>query len=490
MNRSSAVLLPITSLASPYGIGSLGGAALRFVDFLADAKVRYWQMLPVNPVGAGNSPYFTSGVFAGEPLLIDLDELAADNLLKHDECTAYDWGSDETTVDYAKVKAGRDKLLRLAYSRASQRLIQSVGEFAAFRPEIMQYARYMALCKTLDTTFPPQTDEFLKGMTLKDSGLSAQIQEEERYQKFLQYLFFWQFGRLRAYAAGRGVKFIGDLPIYVSPESADLWANAQLFQTDEKGRPTRVAGVPPDAFSNDGQLWGNPLYDWDVMRADNFAWWKKRMHAAAELYDMVRLDHFRAFDQYWSVEINSKTALNGSWQPGPGMALFDEIKKELGDYPVIAEDLGTITDSVRALRRQTGYLGMRVLQFGFVDESDNEHLPHHHTGDLAVYTGTHDNDILQNFVRQMSPALRARCRDYFGVDNGSETDALLRAAFSSVAQLCVIPMQDLPGVSNPRRMNTPATVSQSNWSWRLNQSDINPEKTQVLNHFNTIYGRT
>ena len=490
MNRSSAILLHITSLASPYGIGSLGGAALRFVDFLADSKVRYWQMLPVNPAGAGNSPYFTSGVFAGEPLLIDLDELAADNLLKHDECAAFDWGSDETEVDYKKVKAGRDKLLRLAYSRASQTLLQSVGEFAAFRPEIMQYARYMALCNTLDTAFPPQTDEFLKDMSLPDSELSAQIEEEEGYQKFLQYLFFWQFGRLRAYAAGRGVKLIGDLPIYVSPQSADLWAHAQLFQTDENGRPTKVAGVPPDAFSTDGQLWGNPLYNWNAMRADNYAWWKKRMRAAFELFDMVRLDHFRAFDQYWSVEVNSKTALNGSWQLGPGMALFDEIKKELKDCPVIAEDLGTITDSVRALRRQTGYMGMRVMQFGFVDEYDNEHLPHRHAEDLAVYTGTHDNDTLQNFVRQMSPELRARCRSYFGVENGCEADALLRAAFSSVASLCVIPMQDLPGVSNPKRMNTPATVSQSNWSWRLKKNEPAAQTTQALNHFNTLYART
>jgi 4-alpha-glucanotransferase len=305
----------------------------------------------------------------------------------------------------------------------------------------------------------------------------------------LQYLFFWQFGRLRAYAAGRGVKLIGDLPIYVSPQSADLWANAQLFQTDENNRLTRVAGVPPDAFSNDGQLWGNPLYDWDVMRADNFAWWKKRMRAAADMFDMVRLDHFRAFDQYWSVDVNSNTAQNGSWQAGPGIALFEELKKEIGDYPVIAEDLGTITDSVRALRRQTGYLGMRVMQFGFVDESDNEHLPHRHASDLAIYTGTHDNDTLQNFVRQLSFDLRVRCRDYFGVENGSETNALLRAAFSSVASLCIVPMQDLPGVMNPKRMNTPATVSQSNWSWRLNKNEPNAQTTHALTHFNALYGR-
>ncbi|MEG2174813.1 MAG: 4-alpha-glucanotransferase, partial [Oscillospiraceae bacterium] len=420
MKRSSAILLHISSLASPGGIGTLGEAALRFVDFLSETGVKYWQMLPIGPLGPGNSPYQSVSTRAGNTNFIDLEMLVEHGLLTDAQWKEIDWGANPEAVDYERVEAGRAILLRRAFACAPQSILADADAFTAAQSDWMtDYCLFMALKeryhgapwwewpKNLATRNPMAMQEARETLT-----------EEMRFWAFGQFCFFWQFARLRAYAACQGVGFIGDLPIYVSADSVDVWANASLFMLNEKGMPSHVAGVPPDGFSDEGQLWGNPLYNWEAMRADGYRWWIDRMRGTLSLFDLVRIDHFRGFESYWAVAADAKTAQTGQWLQGPGMELFDALTSALGPLPVIAEDLGSLTDAVRALLRETNFPGMKVLQFAFTPGIESDYLPHRLIPNSVVYTGTHDNNTLRGWFDTLDAETAAYCREYLSINAG------------------------------------------------------------------------
>ena len=468
MDRSSGVLMAMSSLPGNYGIGTMGKSAYKFVDFLRDSGQKYWQLLPLCPTSYGDSPYSSFSTFAGNPYLIDLDLLCRDKLLKKAEYADIDWGCDPARVDYGKIYQHRFGVLRLAYGRGKKKYAAELAEFRRANAWVENYALFMALKAhfgMVSWTEWPEED-IRKHEPEAVEKYRAELADEIDFQVFMQCMFFRQWNALRDYAHEQGVEFIGDVPIYVALDSADVWSESRFFQLDEDNVPVEVAGVPPDDFTDEGQLWGNPLYDWDAMKADGYGWWIRRIDGAKKLYDIIRIDHFRGFESYWAVPYGDTTAKNGRWRPGPGIDLVGVLLGWFHDLRLIAEDLGKIDDDVRRLVARSGCPGMRVLLFGFDPSGTSEHRPDRVRAHSVCYVGTHDNAPAAAWA-----ALGGADADYamrcLGVyDVARLPEALLRAGMGSRAELFIAQMQDVLGLGAESRMNTPGTAA-GNWVWRL-----------------------
>ena len=488
--RKSGVLMHITSLPGPYGIGTMGKNAYRFVDFLRESGQSCWQILPLTPTGYGDSPYQSCSTFAGNHYLIDLDLLVDEGLLRKQETACIEWCRNEQKADYGLLYHNRLSVLRLAYARFSG------GEaFDAFICEnsswLSDFALYLAL---KDKTGGKAWYLWEEGLKRRDPdtvwNARRELKEQIRFYSFVQYLFHRQWMALRTYAHKNGISIIGDVPIYVPLDSVDVWSNPELFQLDETLLPTAVAGCPPDAFSEDGQLWGNPLYRWDVMKTDGYSWWLRRMAAAGELYDVVRLDHFRGFESYWAVPYGDTTARDGKWVKGPGLPFLKTIKKKLPEIEIIAEDLGFLTQDVLKMRDDSGFPGMKVLGFAFDSREPSDYLPHNYIANTVCYTGTHDNMTTRQWFDNASADAAAYAREYMHLD---ETEGLvwgaIRTAMSSVSDLCIVPMQDYLELGAEGRMNFPGTMSDSNWTWRAKDGIITKNLAQRIYEMTALYCR-
>lgn len=502
--RASGILLHPTSLESPYGIGDLGPTAYRFVDFLVRSRQRYWQVLPLGPTGFGDSPYQCFSAFAGNTNLISPEVLVEEELLTEEEIADRPEFPDGR-IDFGPVIEWKNSLLQKAYRRF--RLTTSVhlrGSFESFNQLVAgwldDYALFRAIKKTQDQKSWQQWDEPLK-LRDEDAILRAheELLDEIQAQKFYQFLFFKQWTRLKAYANGHGVQIIGDVPIFISLDSADVWCNPGEFKLNRDGSPKVVAGVPPDYFSKTGQLWGNPIYNWDAMREDGFKWWVSRVKFTLKTVDILRIDHFRGFAASWEVPGGDKTAENGRWVNVPGKELFLALRRELGKLPILAEDLGVITPDVEELRDGFGFPGMRILQFAFGGDTENHDLPHNYIKNCVVYTGTHDNDTTVGWFNSEAGAGSTRdaeeiarerdyCLRYLNSDGEEIHWDFIRTVLASVADTAIVPAQDLLGLGTEARMNLPASDS-GNWCWQCREGDLSDEIAARLGELTSIYGR-
>ena len=487
--RKSGILMHITSLPGPYGVGTMGKNAYAFLDFLHKSGQQSWQLLPLGPTGYGDSPYQSCSAYAGNPYLIDLDTLVRQHLLTKEELLAVDWGDDEGKVDFGKLYNGRTPILKTAYSRfRNDRALNAfIKRNASWLPD---FALYMALKETHN--FAPwfQWEDALKLRQPEALEQAAQeLAEPIRFYSFVQYEFYKQWDALKKKAGEYGIELIGDVPIYVPYDSVEVWKNPELFQLDEKLEPTDVAGCPPDAFSADGQLWGNPLYRWDAVAADGYSWWIRRLAAAGKLYDVVRMDHFRAFAGYWSVPFGDKTAKGGQWITGPGMDFINAVKEALPELKLIAEDLGYLTQDVLDLRDASGYPGMKVLQFAFDSREPSDYLPHTYLPNTVCYTGTHDNAPLSAWLQTADPEDVAFAVKYLGLnEDEGYLQGILRGGMGSVAELFVAQMQDYLGLGAEARTNAPGTLS-GNWQWRLLPRQLNAKLAHQIAELARRYGR-
>jgi 4-alpha-glucanotransferase len=498
-SRSAGVLAHISSLPGHYGIGNLGAGTRNLIDFLGRAGVRYWQICPVGPTGFGDSPYQTFSARAGNPYFIDLDELALTGLLT-DEDLAPLRRLPGGGVDYGALYEGFWPVLARAYDRFSESgrdEIIGLGSLAAFRREnagwIEPFATFMAL-KTHFGGKPwtawPEAFRDWSGDLHESLPESARVDIDRHV--FYQYLFFGQWERLRRYAAARDVGIIGDVPIFVALDSADTWQNRKVFRLDARGRPLAVAGVPPDYFSDKGQLWGNPLYDWDHLAKTGYAWWLDRLRAAFSLYDIVRLDHFRGFESYWEIPAEATDAREGQWRKGPGLDFFRAVRKALPNARIIAEDLGYIGPEVVALRREAGLPGMKILQFAYGHDAGNVNLPHFYTRDSVAYTGTHDNNTTRGWLEGLANGTSEQVREYFQLTDSLSAWPVIRAALATVSRLAVIPIQDLLDLPGLSALNQPGTA-EGNWRWRYTEAQLSrlaADKLETLRHWIKLYDRT
>ena len=488
--RNGGILMHISSLPSPWGIGTLGREAREFVEFLARAGQRYWQVLPVGPTGYGDSPYQSFSTFAGNPYFIDLDDLAAEGLLERKEYAGLDWG-EPGRVDYGLLYQNRYPVLR----RAVRRLLAAHnGEYAAFCRRnarwLEDYALFMALKNAHDGAAWQEWEAPLRGREPEALARARrELCQAVEFWKGVQYLFFRQWGALRALAHEKGVAILGDVPIYVAYDSADVWANREQFQLDEEGRPVEVAGCPPDGFTEDGQLWGNPLFDWDHMRGENYRWWRDRVRHQFTRFDTLRIDHFRGFDAYYAIPYGDPNARRGQWRPGPGMELFRAIEADMGRRSIVAEDLGFLTDSVRRLLCDSGYPGMKVLQFAFGSGEDSDYLPHNYPRHCVVYTGTHDNDTILGWMADTPAYAVDEAKDYLRLTEAEGWNwGMMRSVWASAGELAVVTMQDLLGLDSSARMNTPST-SEGNWQWRALPGAYSGDLADRLRHEMQVYRR-
>lgn len=489
--RASGVLMHLTSLSSPHGIGTMGKEARAFADFLAAGGQRYWQLLPLGPTGYGDSPYQSFSTFAGNPYLIDLDFLAEEGLLTEPEYAGEDWGEDPQRVDFGLLYRKRYPVLKKAVRRLLERKEPEYEMFLAENAHwLPDYALFMALKDAGDGAPWWQWPEELRRRephALARAG--EELREETDFWQGVQYLFFRQWQKLKEYVNGRGIGLIGDLPIYVALDSADVWAGPELFQLDRELVPTEVAGCPPDAFAVGGQLWGNPLFDWERMEADGYAWWIGRIAHQLRLYDMLRIDHFRGFESYYAIPFGEESARNGRWRPGPGMKLFRAVEAALGQKDIIAEDLGYLTPEVRQMLAESGFPGMKVLQFAFDSREESDYLPHNYDKNCVVYVGTHDNDTALGWLDTVSPEDRRYAMDYLKLTGAEGYHwGLMRGAWASAAQLAVVTAQDLLGLGSGARMNTPSTLG-GNWQWRAMPGVFTEELAQRLRRETGIYRR-
>ena len=488
--RESGILMHITSLPGPYGVGTMGKQAFAFVDFLEAAGQSWWQILPLNPTGYGDSPYQSCSTFAGNHYLIDLDTLIEAGLLKKEEVTSIRWSRKETKANFGLLYNSRLKVLRLAYDR-----FQADDAFEIFCEANADWLPDFALFMTLKDRFGgkpwyqwDQDLKFRREEALKQAALD--YAEEIRFYCFVQYLFDCQWTALREYAHSKGIRIIGDVPIYVPYDSVEVWSEPELFRLNEDLDPIDVAGCPPDAFTADGQLWGNPLYRWDVLEADGFRWWIRRLAAAGKLYDMVRMDHFRGLEAYWSVPYGDKTARNGKWVKGPDMAFVTAIKNALPDLSMIAEDLGFLTQEVLDLRDASGYPGMKVLQFAFDSREPSDYLPHTYTKNTVCYTGTHDNMTMRQWFDTAPAEAVEFAKEYMNLSRKEGyVWGCIRTVFASVSDLCIIQMQDILNLGAEGRMNFPGTLSDSNWTWRAKDGIINPALAEKVGALTKLYCR-
>ncbi len=489
--RTSGVLMPISSLPSPYGIGTMGKDARRFVDFLEKGGQKYWQILPICPTSFGDSPYQSFSSFAGNPYFIDLDILCSEKLLKKEECLSYDWGKKANTVDYGIMYQNRYALLKKAYDRFMKKTPADYEKFCKDEGDWLdEYATFMAIKNENNGVAWSEWPEKLKTRDAKALKEFKDSHEEDiNFYKVLQYLFFKQWWSLKEYANSKNVDIIGDVPIYVAMDSADVWANPTQFYLDKELNPIEVAGCPPDAFSADGQLWGNPLFRWDVMKKDGYTWWTKRIGAMAKLYDIVRIDHFRGFDSFYAIPAKDDTAKNGKWKEGPGMDLFSVLESKLGKLPIIVEDLGYLTPSVKKLLKDSGFPGMKVIQFAFDTREDSDYLPHNYPTDCVVYTGTHDNDTVMGWMKTAPKSSVKMAKEYLNLTKEEGYNwGMMRAAWSSVADMAIVPMQDLLGLDSKARMNIPSTTG-GNWVWRATPEQIDMKLAKKLHKCMEMYAR-
>ena len=504
--RESGILMPVSSLPGPYGIGCFGKEAFKFVDFLAQAGQKIWQILPLSPTGYGDSPYQSCSAFAGNPYFIDLDALKEEGLLTAAQLKAEKWGTDPKEVDYGTLYVSRFKVLRTAYAAWRKQCAGLHGcsyyfpdDYYAFtlanEEWLDDYALYMAL-KVANGM--KNWVEWDKPYRLRDkkalAAFAAENEEEIGFWKFVQYKFAAQWQAVKAYANKKDVQILGDIPIYVSADSVDAWVGGALFELDADGGFARVAGCPPDYFSADGQLWGNPLYNWAYHKKTGYAWWVRRVRHALGIYDLLRIDHFRGFDEYFSIPYGSETAAEGHWEKGPGIELFRAVEQALGKREIIAEDLGYMSETVRQLVRDSGFPGMKVLEFAFDSRdtgSASDYLPHNYPVNSVAYTGTHDNETLVSWYQTVTDAERAVVRDYL-YDYATPEEQLYKSMIAlilrSAAATCIVPMQDWLGLDNSARINKPSTVGQ-NWRWRLKKTQLTKKLQKEICLLTTRYGR-
>ena len=493
--RSSGILLHPTSLPGKYGIGSLGKEAYKFVDFLKKSNQKLWQIFPLGPTGYGDSPYQCFSSFAGNPYLIDFDLLIEQNLLTEEDLKDVNFGGNEEYIDYGAIYNQKYPLLRKAYENFKANGNKELKEkLETFKTEnsswLDDYSLYISLKNHFNGLPWNEWEDDIR--TRKESAINkykAELANEIEYHNFIQFLFFTQWNNVKKYANDNGIKIIGDIPIFVAVDSSDAWANPEIFLFDPELKPVKVAGVPPDYFSATGQLWGNPLYDWDKLKELNYKWWVDRVKANLSTCDIIRIDHFRGFDEYWAVPYGDKTAENGTWCPGPRTDLFNTIKNELGELPIIAEDLGTMTQGVIDLREATGFPGMKILGFAFDSKEENDYLPHTYTKNCVVYTGTHDNDTLIGWFTKANEDDKQFARNYLNSrsDNEIHWDAI-RGAWSSVASMAIAPIQDFLGLGSEARINTPG-VAAGNWQWRLKDGVLTNELAERIAKLTKVYSR-
>lgn len=489
--RKSGVLLPVSSIPSKYGIGTFSKQAYEFIDSLEKAGQSYWQILPLGPTGYGDSPYQSFSTFAGNPYYIDLEELIDEGYLTRSDCDKCDFGDNDEYVDYEKIYFSRFKVLKIAFRNSN---IEKQADYQAFVKDnsywLDDYALYMAVKNSFDGVSWSEWDEDIK--LRKPAALKRyreKYAEEVAFFKFQQYLFAKQWFALKEYANSKQIQIIGDIPIYVAFDSADTWANPELFQLDDTLTPIAVAGCPPDAFSATGQLWGNPLYRWDYHRKTDFAWWMRRIAYCYKLYDVVRIDHFRGFDEYYSIPFGAETAEFGHWEKGPGYEIFKTMKTKLGNKAVIAEDLGFLTKSVINLVKKTGYPGMKILQFAFDSREESDYLPHNYAANSIVYTGTHDNDTTIGWYSGLSRKDKKFAKEYLNIRSNKDIQwQFIRAAMASVSETCIIPMQDYLGLGAEARINIPSTLG-TNWKWRMLEGAFTDELAQRIYDMSKLYGR-
>lgn len=490
MQRSAGILMPVSSLPSPYGIGTLGREAYRFADFLAKAGQRYWQILPLGPTSFGDSPYQSFSTFAGNPYLIDLDLLIRDGLLRRREVTARFWGMDPARVDYAALHENRLAVLAIAKRRGWERDRAAVRRFARENASwLPDYALFMALKRHFGMRSWLEWDDEAARMREEKAlrRYRRELREDIELFTYVQFLFYRQWNDLRVYLHARGLSVIGDLPIYVAMDSADVWASPQMFRLDSRGFPTEVSGVPPDYFNADGQLWGNPIYDYKAMEADGFSWWIARVAGVSRLYDVLRLDHFRAFASYWTVRYGRPNARVGRWVKGPGMKLLGVLKARFPALEFIAEDLGCLTPDVHRLLRRSGFPGMKVLEFAFDPKEESTYLPHRYEPFCACYTGTHDNPPLALWQREERKQA-AHAVEYFGLTEGDFARGMIRGGMRSVAVLFVAQMQDYLELTEGSRVNTPGVLG-GNWQWRMLPGAASASLAREIRAITRLYGR-
>ncbi len=489
--RTCGVLLPVSSLPSQYGIGCFDEAAYKFVDNLKEAGQKYWQVLPFGHTSYGDSPYQSFSTFAGNPYFVSLKEFVKKGYITTADCRKAEMEGHPEYVDYERVYNGRYAVLKKAFKNSN---ITENDEYKKFVEEnsawLTDYALFMAVKDANDGKSFVEWDEDIK---LRRPEAIARCLEEYKesvdFYSFIQFEFFNQWNALRAYANENGIEIIGDIPIYVAYDSADVWTHPELFRLDDKLVPIKVAGCPPDAFSEDGQLWGNPLYTWDYHKETGYKWWKDRIAACNKLYDMVRIDHFRGFDEYYAIPFGDKTARNGKWEQGPGFDLFEELNKEFGEMNIIAEDLGFLTDSVRKLLKDTAYPGMKILQFGFYEDSDSEYLPYNYVENSVVYTGTHDNDTIVGWYKELDKPSKKFLKEYLMLESDDKIcDTMIAHAMGSVARHCIIPMQDYLGLGSTARINIPSTVG-CNWKWRMSSKAFDKKLIKKMAKLAKLYGR-
>jgi 4-alpha-glucanotransferase len=472
--RGSGVLMHISSLPGPYGIGTLGKNAYQFIDFLREAGQSYWQILPVCPTSYGDSPYQSFSTFAGNPYFIDFELLEKDGLISKSDYEGIDWGSNKSYVDYGLLYVKRHELFAKIQEYFEK---NTPADYKAFCKKnawwLNDFALFMAVKDAHNgIAFLEWEDDIRMREEKAVKEWTKKCARRIEYYKMLQYLFFKQWNDLRAYAAKNDIKIIGDIPIYVAADSADVWTHPENFKLNKKRVPVEVAGCPPDAFTELGQLWGNPVYNWKQHKADGYGWWKQRLKASLEIYDILRIDHFRGFESFYTIKYGMPDAKLGVWRKGPGANLFKEVKNEFGDVPIIAEDLGFMTDEVRAMLKKCAFPGMKVVQFGFDGTADNAYLPDNYPENSIVYTGTHDNDTILGWTETGSPNEVENAMKYLKVEEKADVrEAMMKAALNSKSFVCVLTMQDLIGLGHEARMNTPSTVG-DNWKWRATEKQI------------------
>ncbi len=490
--RASGILMPVSSLASNYGIGTIGKAAYEFVDFLKQSGQKYWQILPLGPTGYGDSPYQSFSAFAANPYFIDLDLLKKENLLTQKEIDSFDYidKNNKHTIDYAQIYKVRFKVLNIA----TNRIDKTAKEYTSFVQQnkhwVEDYALFMAIKESQNMVGLVDWQPDLR--TREQSAIEkAKIDFADRIDFYIgiQFLFYSQWEKLKKYANKNGIKIIGDIPIYISPDSSDLWANKELFDVDENGNMVEVAGCPPDSFSKDGQLWGNPLYNWDYHLKTNCEWWVNRLNHSTKLYDIIRIDHFRGFESYYTIKATEKTARKGKWKKGPDKKFIDLIKKGCNNINIIAEDLGFLTQDVYDLLEYSGYPGMKVLQFAFDSREESDYLPHNYHHNSIVYTGTHDNPTTQDWVKTAPKADVKFAYEYFNLSRKqSLCDHLVREALASICDTAIIPMQDWLQLGKHARINTPSTIG-GNWEWRIKPNALTNNLAKHIKAYTKMYGR-
>ena len=493
--RSSGILFHPTSLPGKYGIGTLGKEAYAFIDFLKKSKQKLWQIFPLGPTGYGDSPYQSFSSFAGNPYLIDFDLLIEAHLLSEEDLRDIFFGDNEEHIDYGAIYNQKYPLLRKAYENfKSSDNNEMKGSLENFKRENSSWLNDYSLYISLKNHFNGLPwNEWAQDIKNREDGAMHhyrnELADDIEYHNFIQFLFFKQWGDVKRYANENGIKIIGDIPIFVAADSSDAWANPEIFLFDKERKPVKVAGVPPDYFSATGQLWGNPLYNWEKLKDTNYSWWVERVRANLSTCDIIRIDHFRGFEAYWAVPYGDDTAINGQWEPGPGIDLFNAIKSQLGELPIIAEDLGLMTQGVIDLREATGFPGMKILGFAFDSGEENDYLPHTYTKNCVVYTGTHDNDTLIGWFQKAKEEDRQFARDYLNSRSDDEIhwDAI-RGAWSSVASMAISPVQDFLGLGSEARINTPG-VAAGNWQWRLRHGVLTDELAERIAKLTRVYSR-